>query len=335
MNYPHIEDPEVFSLVVPTHNRSGHLRRLLTYLQAIEYPGRIHVVDSSSGAHRAAVEGAQAQFPALWLEPMLYADSMSFAHKLADALGRIGSPLVMLCADDDFVAPRALEQCATFLQQYPDHVAARGKSVAFELRRLHTPGEAGGVEVGFTLQPMHAYPQDDAAARLLAFMHRYSSTLYSVGRRTAVRDALVAAQAVTANPVFFRYLWSCLTAAQGRIWTTPALLNIRQQRAAGPRADYERWPLLITAPGFADLYAAFRAALAGWITARAPATDAAAFGHQLDRAAIDLFRHGYCGDDAWAPDEAGFFNELNRAASPESGQLRAALDLARDFPDTW
>ena len=334
MSFPHIEDPAVFSLVVPTRNRPAHLRRLLAYLQAAGYPGRIHLADSSTGAQRTEVEGMQARFPELWLEPLLFPDGHPLAQSLIDALGQIDSPLVMVCADDDFVVPQALERCVAFLQQHPDHVAARGKAVAFEFRRPQ-PGGDIGLEVGFTLQPMHAYAQDGAAARLLAFMRRYSSTLYSVGRRTAVRDALAAAQAVTTNPVFFGYLASCLTVAQGRVWTTPDLLNIRQQRDTAAPAGHARWPLLITSPDFADLYAAFRAALAGWITAREPATDATEFGHQLDRAAVELFRHGYCGNDEWAPDETRFFSELNRAASPEYGQLRQALDLARDFPDTY
>lgn len=333
MSYPRIEDPAVFSLVVPTRNRAAHLRRLLTYLQAVGYPGRIHLADSSTGAQRTEVEGMQARFPELWLEPLFFPDSHTLAQTVVDALGQIDSPLVMLCADDDFVVPQALERCVAFLQQNPDHVSARGKAVAFEFRRQQ-PGETG-LEVGFTLQPMHAYPQDGAAARLLAFMRRYSSTQHSVVRRAAMRDALAAAQAVTTNPVFFRYLWSCLTVAQGRVWTTPELFNIRQQREPAAPAGPARWPLLITSPDFADLYAAFRAGLAGWITAREPATDAVEFGHQLDRAAIELFRHGFCGNDAWAPDETRFFSELNRAASPEYEQLRQALDLARDFPDTY
>ncbi|MGH8616191.1 MAG: TIGR00180 family glycosyltransferase [Burkholderiales bacterium] len=340
MNFPLIDDPDAFSLIIPSHNSARFLRRLLSYLRRIEYQGRIHLVDSSTGEDRAVVERAQVDWPELWLEPFFYPNTLSFPAKLIDALGRISSPVVMLCADDDFVVPETLERCVAFLRDHPDHVVARGKSAAFNLNRLQKAGVEGKTQATFTVQPMHAYPQIETVERLLAFMRRYSSTFYSVGRRVAMRDALVATCAVTENIIFFQYLWSCLTVAQGMVWTTPELLYIRHMRPSSissvmSRESYEHWPLLITAPDFAAQYAGFRAGLIDWVGSHVSGTDPEVLGKMLDHASVDLFRRSFCGQEKWAPDEKRFFSELNRAGSRENAQLRRALDLAHEHTDTY
>jgi len=58
-------------------------------------------------------------------------------------------------------------------------------------------------------------------------------------------------------------------------------------------------------------------------------------GRRIDAAAVGLFRRGYCGIELDNPQEAGFVRRFDDPDSPESRQLRAAVDFTLKYPATY
>jgi glycosyltransferase domain-containing protein len=330
-----LEDPEAFSVVMPTFEGGRFYRRTFEYFSAVGYRGRIAVCDDSSGAHRAFIERCQETYPELGIDLFLYPHPTPFLEKLTDTLHRIQSRFVMLHAQDDFMIPEAVVECVNLLATHPDYMAARGRVAMFQLER----NAAGAVDTHLVPHPMREYLQDDPLARVLAHLERYTSTFYSVHRRESLRAALAYTRERNDNVIFFQYLSSALVALQGKIACTDQLFYCRQGHAESWSAtlkqdSYAHWPLLITDPGFSGLYATFRSALVDWVSSHL-GTLPADFGARFDRAAVQLFRRGFCGIEAENPQEVAFLRQLQQRGTPASEGLRRIVEFASGYPETY
>jgi len=110
-------DYSLFTIIIPTYNRPEYLKRILSYYESFEV--KIIVVDASDEI-----------FPYL----ALYKDQIEYRHTLnKDRISRINeiaslicTPYVLLCADDDFIIPDAVNRVVSFLQENPDYALGEG-----------------------------------------------------------------------------------------------------------------------------------------------------------------------------------------------------------------
>jgi glycosyltransferase domain-containing protein len=325
---PRLSDPAIFSVVIPNLNGTSFLRRALDYLRDNAFPGQIVLCDSSSGEHRRFVAGCADRYDDLWIETHQYDENIRFLDKLVATLEKIDSRYVMLHANDDFMVPAAVGRCVEFLIAHPDHAAARGRVAMFALSTARGL-QRGEVPVSLIPHPMRAYPQADAAERVIAHVENYASTFYSVHERKGLIESFRLTEAATKNVIFFQYLSSCLTALQGRIHCAEELFYIRQGHGDSwssrlKRGDYEHWPLLITSPDFSRHYQDFRSALCAQV-ARKTGLAAAEFGPRLDNASLGLFRRSFCGVETDNPAEVQFHQRLHAAGSDEARLLSAVV----------
>jgi glycosyltransferase domain-containing protein len=117
-------EPEI-TIIIPTHNRPAFLNRLLTYFIQVECPLPILVVDSSAANLREdcdlAVSAAKSHLDIKYRHV-----DFRFEQKCLAAFDDVTTQYIVLCADDDFVNPFALEPCISFLKDNPDYAAVRG-----------------------------------------------------------------------------------------------------------------------------------------------------------------------------------------------------------------
>ncbi len=333
-----IDDPGLFSVVIPTFDGTPYLKRALDYFRHLSFKGRIVLSDNSSGGHRKFVASCADEYADLRVETLLFEGGVRFLDKLAATLEKIDSRFVMLHAHDDFMVPAAVERCVGFLDRNPAYTAARGRVAMFALARSGT-SSPGQVSVSLVPHPMRGYEQDIPVDRLIAHIEGYASTFYSVHRRENLVESFRLTEVATRNVIFFQYLSSCISAMQGKIHCTDELFYIRQGHQDSwsgslRQASYEHWPLLITAPDFSRYYQEFRTALCGFVQQKL-GMSADALGPRIDAAAVSLMRRGFCGQEFDNPAEARFMQRLNDAGSVENRLLTAAVDFCVKYPETY
>ena len=267
-----IDDPRLFSVVMPTFEGTPFLKRTLDYFRHLAFKGRIVLADNSTGAHRQFVGACASEYPGLNLEIIQFPQDVRFLDKMAATLEKIDSQFVLLHAHDDFMLPAGVEQCIGFLADNPGYSVARGRIAMFGLTRN---SDAAGSEVAVSLvpHPMRGYEQADAVERMLAHIERYASTFYSIHRRDYLLESFRITERATKNVIFFQYLSSSLSALQGRIWCSNQLFYVRQGHGDSwsgrlKKGDYEHWPMLITSPDFSRYYQEFRTELANFAAKR-------------------------------------------------------------------
>ena len=108
------------TLLIPTHNRHGYLRRIIDFYKGMEI--RILVADSTP-----------AHFPGILENNVTYLHlpDLMLPQKLAQALLKVKSTYVAMCADDDFLIPSGIAECVSFLQSHDDYSSAQGNVLVY------------------------------------------------------------------------------------------------------------------------------------------------------------------------------------------------------------
>src|SRR5690242_9715163 len=99
------------TIVVPTYNRYPFLLRLLRYFRSTHVP-HVLVLDSSSIGTPGDELQQLLQEP--WIQYRRFPSDRLPTSKIAEGLAAVQTPYAAMCADDDYIVPRALEQCLEF-----------------------------------------------------------------------------------------------------------------------------------------------------------------------------------------------------------------------------
>ncbi len=166
------------TLLVPTMNRSDFLIRLLRYYEEVGFDGCICIGDSSSPEHvertKRVIETLRGKLNIIYQEYPGINDAVC----LKRLLDFVSTPYAAFVADDDFLVPSALNQCAKFLGEHPDYVAAHGIGIAITLDSKGLYGQI--TQCGHYRQPV--IEAKSASQRLDDHLSHYSVTLFSVHR---------------------------------------------------------------------------------------------------------------------------------------------------------
>jgi len=332
-----IEDDNTLSLIIPTYEGTPFLRRCLEHLRSVQYPGHIVLADDSSGQHRDFVESCAARYPELWIDLHLYAHGTRFFDKLCQSMDRTRARFVMLCGQDDFVVPGAIERVVQALDADAGLSCARGRVARFRIRRKEGATGADKVAIEFLQHPMRAYREGRAVDRVLAHIRAYSSTLYSVHRRPHLIESFRRTEAGTKNVIFMQYLSSCITVAQGRVECLDTLFLARQALAASWAAqlmrDIEHWPLLVASPKFSAYYQEFRSALLELLRGEPDADKR--LRERIDEAFVDLVKLGLCRVGVDDPEDATFYARLTTTGTQEQREVESIVRFALEHPETY
>jgi glycosyltransferase domain-containing protein len=114
------------TILIPTHNRVGYLNRCVRWFLELGYP--IVIADSSGEPWQSEFKQNQA---------VCYVHCPGgfevYASKLQRALAEVRTPLVAMCADDDFMTGEGLAASVDFLTRHPDYSFSQGYAYTYQL----------------------------------------------------------------------------------------------------------------------------------------------------------------------------------------------------------
>ncbi len=204
------------TLVIILHNRHQNIRRLVAYYRHIE--ASILLADSSTQKHPSDA------IPASWKH--IYTPGINYTQKIEFVLQQVSSSYVILCADDDFIVPAAIEECIHFLNSNQDYASVQGRSVCYKKSEV-TAGDAihfypiySGLE--------YSYEAADGLQRLDDLLADYKSYLYAVHRTTLLQEAYNNASARIRNLYLNEYNASMLPIVKGKYKELPFLYQVRE-----------------------------------------------------------------------------------------------------------
>lgn len=163
---------ESLTIIVPSHKRHKHLKRLIAYLSS--FAPEIIVVDSSD----IYCEG-------LSKCNYFHQPGLSREERLSFALAKVQTPYVMFHADDDLVTPSALSICVTYLDLNKDYSAVHGYYLSF------SPTPLGGNWKAMLPESL-SYKNgfDELEQRIFYGFDNYSPLFYSVVRTKVLQKIL-------------------------------------------------------------------------------------------------------------------------------------------------
>ena len=112
------------TIVIPTHYRHELLSRVLKYYADVDVT--VLVADSTKDKFLGEVPKNCQYFH--------YPD-MSFYKKMISIVSKVTSKYSVMCADDDFISPRAIENCEQFLEENEAYSSAQGNYIVFKFGR--------------------------------------------------------------------------------------------------------------------------------------------------------------------------------------------------------
>lgn len=214
----------MITLLIPTINRSDFLVRLLRYYSDLGFQGRICIGDSSNPMHveqtKRAIKALQGKLNIVY-RGYPHLNEAECSQQLLDF---VSTSYAAWVADDDFLVPTALEQCALFLDGHPDYNAAHGVAALFSLQSSGAYGQVAGA--GHYRQPV--IEGESASQRLLDHLSNYSNVQFSVHRVDSLR-AMYGNVSLLADRAFgSELLPCCLSIIQGKVKELDYLYLVRQ-----------------------------------------------------------------------------------------------------------
>ncbi|MFA6096773.1 MAG: TIGR00180 family glycosyltransferase [Candidatus Paceibacterota bacterium] len=168
------------TIIIPTYNRPDRLKRLLGYFSDSGIHGKIIIADSSTSENKKrnkAIVSSYSGMDILYLDHFA-PDTIGWV-KWGEAIGRSNSKYTVICADDDFIVPKCIDEAVSFLEKNSDFVLADGAYVSFEA------GKGAEEKSRFLWRPIYPHKTidfSDPATRVAFHFANYYPTLFSVHR---------------------------------------------------------------------------------------------------------------------------------------------------------
>jgi glycosyltransferase domain-containing protein len=229
---------EQVSIIIPTCNRPRELRRLLSFLDKFHRVSQILVLDGSKEENKSMNRALAARNSNTVYVP--YDSQLHLGLRLADGLRRVQTEFCVVCGDDDFVFPLALERCVRFLTENSDYSAAIGWVKTME---YHKQGRLRrGFALGEHLEHGGDIKHDQFCHRVLnyfAYTHLGFVPLYYSVRRT--RQVVSASAFVRSSMKYSscELLNVLLVLLEGKLRVLPIVYGIRDY-SSEPTLDPER-----------------------------------------------------------------------------------------------
>ncbi len=204
------------TIVIILHNRHENIERLAEYYVGCK--AAIILADSSSRKHSSEV------LPPNWTH--IYTPGISYTQKIETVLKKVTTRYVVLCADDDFIIPEALEQCVSFLDAHPAYAAVQGHCLCFRKKEIEEERQVRFYPI--YSHTHYSYESDEALDRLDHLLADYKSFLYAVHRTEVLVAAYEGASTRIKNLYLNEYNASILPVIQGKYKELDFLYQVRE-----------------------------------------------------------------------------------------------------------
>lgn len=205
------------TIVVPTYNRPGYLRRLCRFFASKKVTDPILILDSSNPENTALNQESVAQ-SGLNIRYEYFENLKDQFEKYQRGVAMVTTPYVVMCADDDFIFPDTVHACVDFLENNPDYVLCHGYYVNFE--------ESDHIRLAYVQYKRGIISAADPLVRVCELMSDYEATMYGVHRTPVLLDALTQIQSVGLL-LYLELLGAVLTLVHGKACRLPLFFNAR------------------------------------------------------------------------------------------------------------
>lgn len=167
---------ELFTIIIPEHNRPNRLKRLLDYF--ISYGCKNIIVSDSSDVKFKYIDEYQNDII------YEYCPKVHLAEKLSQIFKYIATPYITMCADDDFVIPPAINQSVEFLNNHPEYASSQGLYACFY------PQKRMAIYSIYPQMINNSISDESSAERVLHLMTQYYQFYYAVFRTEVFKGAI-------------------------------------------------------------------------------------------------------------------------------------------------
>jgi glycosyltransferase domain-containing protein len=321
----------LLTVVVPTYNRSDLLFRTLGFLQSGSVRVPIIVADGSDDTHARVNSGCSSlsdnisyfHLPTGTEEPI-----KSYFRRVIDVMGRLTTPYVVFCGDDDIAVVDNALRSAQFLEDNKDYVACHGSYLLFRY-----VGDA--IQIEDIAYEGESIDGDEIGSRLMQLFSRYEAPYYAVFRVSTQRRLLPRCLDVE-MPLWPETYHSTAAVVEGKI---KRLDNIHCLRNIGIPAhhghvirNFGRWTAT-DLDGFLVRYRKFCESVIGWAMEKSDFP----IGQDRLRRAIDMAFILYIGSEFDRTYWIDQYLETAIAGDSEKAKLRARLEqilFGRETKDT-
>ncbi len=227
------------TLIIPTHNRHQYLSRVLDYYNDINL--RILVADSS-----------QKEYPfknGYEIDYFHYPNYLP-QNKLADIIQKVKTPYVFLCADDDFIMPKAIEKCIEFLEKNNDYGSVQGKYV-----RFYNKSRNISFEPFYTTYKDYHFDAKSPIERMKQLLSTYIPVFYSIQMTKNLHQGLSFKD--LSNGYLNEIYLALMTVINGKHKVLPFYYGVREKTKYGKRRNYESLESFIKNPNNKEEYELF------------------------------------------------------------------------------
>jgi glycosyltransferase domain-containing protein len=238
------------TIVLPLRGRHLFTLRFLWHANEARLPYRILIADGQVNETVARhIENSRAIFPHLDIDYVRYPDDTGYSRyfaKMADALKRVRTPYAMLADNDDFLGGAGIERALDFLEANPDHVAARGRPIAFSA--YSGSGSPGNGVHGSLNRLRMTYEAEDIASPLVAERLRQGGLslliYYSVYRTEALATLWREDSEIDFTDLMLHETYHAMrTLTLGKVHTNKAMITYFSQIGTSTSSDPMRdWP---------------------------------------------------------------------------------------------
>jgi glycosyltransferase domain-containing protein len=157
--------------------RPDYLHRLLDYYNSFKSQFHILIADSSHEDIKKKnyeIISSFSNLDIVYLDK--YDSKINPHHKIAEMISSVNDPYCVLCADDDFVVPRGIDEAVSFLETNHDFTCAHGNYLGYKCNPAKSK---------LYWQPIYPYVSivsSEAEERFQCHLERYYQTLYAVHR---------------------------------------------------------------------------------------------------------------------------------------------------------
>ena len=304
-------DPNLFTILIPTKDRPAFLKRALGFLYSQGFLGQILVIDGSNddiSFDNQQIVNNQATLNTIYIHTNLG----NAWTEMYQGLKGITSKYSLLYHDDDFFFLDEIDRCIDFLENNDDYVSAKGRFVFIN--------QSQNKEIELVSQQMFSYTNATNEHRLMDIFNRYCHLFFSVTPRE------VFLQIADQIPKYLDYGWfdqfahSLLIGVHGKSYTSDGLFCIRQchpeqtHRRMIQNTPHLYFPQILASPDFSNIYQNFRKCLIRGCRDYVSVDDEK-LGHILDQGLLLLLKRGFVGK---APPEQQDLDVIKRLKEPNS-----------------
>lgn len=156
------------TFLIITHYRHAYLRRALDYY--LHANVNILIADSTDTFFSYHNQHENLRY--------FHYPDMPFNMKMIEVFHHVKTPYVVLCADDDFTIPSAVQSCINFLEANQDFSSVQGQSIYFKV----TDSKSFDVTLFYVSDKSHEANALTAEERLMQTMKNYVHQYHSVHR---------------------------------------------------------------------------------------------------------------------------------------------------------